>query len=235
MAELSTRLGRIDFTDTTPRLENTFNLQHVEASSSFSNPRGERRFPISSCNDGPSRFLMVRNVPTSVSSHALKEAFTPTGDIKGILVRFQESDGVIIVAYFDIRQASRAITYVNGKTISELCFGVNTDTNIRLSGQDEQPLVAEPLSPKQLHEVAGQSPFIAETNGAFFVTVENRFLPASNLQQVLTSFGEVMSFEALDSDPNNQVGLIFNFSILIGREGLFSNDVWTPDVPRRVS
>ncbi|PSR72153.1 hypothetical protein PHLCEN_2v11945, partial [Hermanssonia centrifuga] len=234
MAELSTRLGRIDFTDTTPRLEKTFNLQHGEASSSFSNPRGERRFPISSCNDGPSRFLMVRNVPTSVSSHALKEAFTPTGDIKGILVRFQESDGVIIVAYFDIREASRAITYVNGKTISELCFGINTDTNIRLSGQDEQPLVAEPLSPKQLHEVcstrlvsrngaiicahrkeymtdepvsfqvAGQSPFIAETNGAFFVTVENRFLPASNLQQVLTSFGEVMSFEALDSDPNNQ-------------------------------
>ncbi len=89
----------------------------------------------------------------------------------------------------------------------------------------------EPVS----FQVAGQSPFIAETNGAFFVTVENRFLPASNLQQVLTSFGEVMSFEALDSDPNNQVGLIFNCSILIGREGLFSNDVWTPDVPRRVS
>ena len=38
----------------------------------------------------------------------LRDVFASTGDVKGIWVRFQETHGVIIVAYYDNRHAVRA-------------------------------------------------------------------------------------------------------------------------------
>ena len=42
------------------------------------------------------------------------------GDIKGILVRFQAAHGVIILAFFDVRHASRARKQISGQTLAGL-------------------------------------------------------------------------------------------------------------------
>ncbi|TFY61773.1 hypothetical protein EVJ58_g4306 [Rhodofomes roseus] len=52
-----------------------------------------------------SHFLLVRNIPLAAPSAKLKDVFASTGDVKGIWVRFQETDGIVILAYYDIRHA----------------------------------------------------------------------------------------------------------------------------------
>ena len=48
------------------------------------------------------------------------EAFAPTGDVKGIWVPFQESHGVIILAYYDIRHATQARSLIANQAIPGL-------------------------------------------------------------------------------------------------------------------
>lgn len=62
----------------------------------------------------------VGNIPSSAQSGMLRTAFAPTGDIKGILVRFQATHGVIILAFFDIRHAARARKQIVGQTFPGL-------------------------------------------------------------------------------------------------------------------
>lgn len=60
-----------------------------------------------------SRLLLVGNVPKSASSDTLKAAFKPCGAIKGILVRFQSKQGIVVIAFYDSRDANRAKNYVS--------------------------------------------------------------------------------------------------------------------------
>lgn len=63
---------------------------------------------------GCSRLLLVGNVPKSASSDTLKSCFKPCGSIKGILVRFQVDRGIVVIAFYDSRDANRAKNYVPG-------------------------------------------------------------------------------------------------------------------------
>lgn len=52
-------------------------------------------------------------------------------------------------------------------------------------------------------QITGKSSFVDETDGALFVSFEDRRFQPSSLQSVLSSFGDLLSFEA--TDPQDQV------------------------------
>ena len=70
-----------------------------------------------------SRLVLLGNVPKSATSDVLKHSLKQCGSIKGILVRFQPIHGLIVVAFYDSRDAARAKAYipqisVQGATLS---------------------------------------------------------------------------------------------------------------------
>lgn len=70
-----------------------------------------------------SRLVLLANVPKSATSDALKQSLKQCGPIKGILVRFQPIHGLVVIAFYDSRDAARAKAYVpqisvNGATLS---------------------------------------------------------------------------------------------------------------------
>ncbi|KAL6308053.1 RNA recognition motif 2-domain-containing protein [Sparassis latifolia] len=164
-------------------------------------PRDERKLALSpehaldAVNDlrvtetTPSRFLMVKNVPPSTSFATLRMAFSSMGDIKGIFVRFQVSHSVILLAFFDVREATRAKSQISGQT---------------LPGLEDVCLEAGFVTGEQLDILTGRSPFVTEMDAAIYVTVEDCVLDAASLRNVLASFGELLSFEAVGADPHDQ-------------------------------
>lgn len=56
-------------------------------------------------------------------------------------------------------------------------------------------------------QITGKSPFIAETDGALLLSIEGRPLQPADVQNVLLSFGELMSFGDVPSDSHDQVSL----------------------------
>ncbi|KAF9510039.1 hypothetical protein BS47DRAFT_105393 [Hydnum rufescens UP504] len=56
----------------------------------------------------PSRFLFVGGVPNAATTALLKQEFAPCGELKGIYVGFQYEHGVVVLAFFDVRTATRA-------------------------------------------------------------------------------------------------------------------------------
>lgn len=103
-------------------------------------------------------------MPKSASGTKLNDSFAPLGDIKGILVRFQASHGVIIIAFFDIRESIRAQRQIPSQSLpglEEACLDarfVNTEQleavsrcvliQLSLRRIDRDPL----LSPHQLSD-----------------------------------------------------------------------------------
>ncbi|KAI0958378.1 hypothetical protein AcV7_004213 [Taiwanofungus camphoratus] len=139
-------------------------------------------------NTPASRFLLVRNVPPAASSAKLRDAFAPTGDIKGIHVRFQAS-GLVILAYYNVRHAARARRQISGHSFACL---------------DDVRLEAGFITLERLEMITGKSPFIAETDGALLLSIEGRPLQPADVQNVLLSFGELMSFGDVPSDSHDQ-------------------------------
>ncbi|KZT08496.1 uncharacterized protein LAESUDRAFT_757732 [Laetiporus sulphureus 93-53] len=135
-----------------------------------------------------SRFLLVRDVPLNASSADLREAFAPTGDVKGIWVPFLESHGVIILAYYDIRHATRARSLI---------------ANQAIPGLEDAHLAAKYVSAEQIERVIGKSAFVDETDGTLYVSVADRRFQSAALQKVLASLGELMSYKAVDSQEQN--------------------------------
>ncbi|KZT65945.1 hypothetical protein DAEQUDRAFT_490578 [Daedalea quercina L-15889] len=135
-----------------------------------------------------SHFLLIRSVPPSAPATKLRDVFSLTGDVKGIWVRFQETHGIIVVAYYDIRHAVRARRQIVSQA---------------LPGLEEVRLEAVFITPERLEMITGKSSFVDETDGSLFVTFEDRRFQPSSLQNVLSSFGELLSFEA--TEPHEQV------------------------------
>lgn len=59
-----------------------------------------------------SRLLLLGNVPKSATSDLLKQSLKQCGPIKGILIRFQLIHGLVVIAFYDSRDAARAKAYV---------------------------------------------------------------------------------------------------------------------------
>ncbi|KAH9832301.1 RNA recognition motif 2-domain-containing protein [Rhodofomes roseus] len=135
-----------------------------------------------------SHFLLVRNIPLAAPSAKLKDVFASTGDVKGIWVRFQETDGIVILAYYDIRHAVRARRQISSQA---------------MHGLEGVRLEAIFIAPEELEKMTGKSAFVDETDGTLYVSFEDRRFQPSSLQNVLSSFGELLLFEA--TEPQAQV------------------------------
>ncbi|KAH9847633.1 RNA recognition motif 2-domain-containing protein [Lenzites betulinus] len=164
--------------DNTPRDERTF-LLDVPTNLEF----GE------TSTETATRLLMVRRVPANAPSSALRQAFAGLGDVKGILARFQVTQGLVILAFYDTRHAARALRQIASHSFPML---------------DNANLDAAFVSPAQVENMMAQEDFISELDGSFFVTVEGRAVEAKDVQKMLASFGELASFSASGSDPSDQ-------------------------------
>ena len=148
----------------------------------------------------------VRNVPSTTPVSTLRLAFG-TRDVKGILVRYRESHGIVFLAYYDVRSAASARRTLQGKTLVDL-LGLTGDE----SSLDSQrtPLIVQAVTAQAMEKMIGPSEFVAETDGAFVVSVENRVVQPADMQQLLASFGELMSFSSVATDNQTQVRLVLN-------------------------
>ncbi|KAI0661172.1 RNA recognition motif 2-domain-containing protein [Cubamyces menziesii] len=178
----STLASGLTSTDTTPRDERTFILDG-QADTIPDLEIGEASI------ETPTRLLVVRHIPSAAPSNALLEAFSSSGDVKGILARFQATHGIIILAFYDTRHAARALRQIAGHKFATL---------------DDARLEAAFVSPAGLEKLTGKSDFISELEGSFFVTVEGRAVLSQDVQTMLGSFGELASFSAAASDPCDQ-------------------------------
>ncbi|KAK7005596.1 meiosis protein mei2 [Favolaschia claudopus] len=89
--------------------------------------------------------------------------------IKGVLLRYHESHGIAILAFYDVRQAKSAqvllSTPIDNSALAE-CIG--EDTNGGAGGWLECAFVTA----KDLTDMVGQSSFLAEIQGSFLLTVD---------------------------------------------------------------
>ncbi|KAI1796412.1 RNA recognition motif 2-domain-containing protein [Ganoderma leucocontextum] len=167
----------------TPRDEHACVLDRQDEQPVFDIDIGE-----TSC-DKPTRLILVRNVSPTAPANVLRETFSGMGDIKGILARFQATQGIVLLAFYDTRHAARAFRHITANQVTTL-------------GDDR--LVATFVSPVQVEKLAGKSDFLSEMDGSFFVTVEARSVAPRDVQNLLASFGELASFDGAGTDPHDQ-------------------------------
>ncbi|EED83036.1 predicted protein [Postia placenta Mad-698-R] len=106
------------------------------------------------------------------------------------------SHGVIIIAFFDIRESIRAQRQIPSQSLpglEEACL----DASCHYGGLTEIHFF-----PPTNFQTIGRSSFINETDGALFVSVGDHRFQAPALQNLLSSFGELKSFELVD--PHDQ-------------------------------
>ena len=91
--------------------------------------------------------MQIRNVPPSAPSSKLRDVFASTGDVKGIWVRFQETHGIVILAFYDVRHAIRAKRQISNQV---------------LRGLEDTHLEAMFISPENLETVRGHATIFPE-------------------------------------------------------------------------
>ncbi|OCH88259.1 hypothetical protein OBBRIDRAFT_780412 [Obba rivulosa] len=183
---LSSLVNGVASIDITPRDEKK---SHLDQPSTEKSAPSHIFSDVKSQTESPSRFLLICNVPPSASSAALRTAFDPCGDIKGILPRFQAEHGVVILAFHDLRQAIRARKVICAQTFPCL---------------DGARLDAAFIMPEQLETIIGKSAFVAETDGVLIVSVENGRFDAASLRNIFSSVGDLKSFSSASSDAHDQ-------------------------------
>ncbi|KAK7020908.1 RNA recognition motif 2-domain-containing protein [Favolaschia claudopus] len=159
------------------------------------------------------RFLLLRNISRSVSSKDLQSAilrtlavrnsllhsrntqYTPSlststnelASIKGALLRYQESHGIAILAFYDVRQARLAqvllSTPTDGDALAD-CIGENMKSR-GISGWVDCAFVTAP----DLTETVGPSSFLAELQGSFFLSIELVFEPHTSKEDLEKEIG----------------------------------------------
>ncbi|THH29630.1 hypothetical protein EUX98_g4565 [Antrodiella citrinella] len=189
--------GSVD--SVTPRMEKTFKLDdsHAEDPSQLaSRQMSTRALEILTTFKGlaePSRFVLLRNIPSQTSRELLQDAFYPSQQIKGVLVRYQQHYGVIVLAFFDVEQAEMARGFLDGKLVADVLHMYRNE----LTGQ--QKIEAIFVNQDHVVEVAGVSNFVASTSGMFYVTIEGRSLAPESVRNLLSGYGDLIEFCCLES------------------------------------
>jgi hypothetical protein len=160
--------------------------------------------PFGGLYDITDRFLSkVNNVPRTADADTVKNAFmsllSPSLDIlpskqthpkddpiKGIFVRFQATHGVVILAFFDTRQAAKVVKLMTNAVAARLFIamggtaeeGVETALQCRFLSVDGLCKVISFRFSRVIFlillQLIGKSSFVEETNGQFFISVEER-------------------------------------------------------------
>ncbi|KAJ7251524.1 hypothetical protein B0H12DRAFT_641759 [Mycena haematopus] len=177
------------------------------------------------------RFLLIRNVsrkvtsevlqfailrtlaaPTLIAPHSLgtissapqsTSSLVPTIDsIKGVLLRYHESHGIAILAFYDVRQAKSAQALLSTPATGALADCVAEE--VKFGGQNGW-FDCSFVTSEDLTKMVGKSPFLTETQGSFFLAVEavakssdaenaKRETSIATLINVLKAYGGLRSF-----------------------------------------
>ncbi|KAF8070530.1 hypothetical protein FPV67DRAFT_1025632 [Lyophyllum atratum] len=89
--------------------------------------------------------------------------------IKGVFLRRQQSDGMAMLAFFDVRHAEVAKQIISAPTTGPLSHCVGDD--IREDGTRAW-ITCQFITAEELVKVIGNSPFLASTDGSFYLAVE---------------------------------------------------------------
>ncbi|KAG5648520.1 hypothetical protein DXG03_003131 [Asterophora parasitica] len=108
------------------------------------------------------------SVPTSNNMH---NGQLSDDSIKGVFLRCQQSDGLAMLAFHDVRHAEIAKKIISSPTDGPLSHCVGDER-----GEDGQRLwmTCRFITAEQLVEAIGDSPFLASTDGSFYLAVEGR-------------------------------------------------------------
>lgn len=190
------------------------------------------------------RFLLIRNVSRTVTSDGLQFAIlrhlaspglpssassqTPAPNnhlpvidtIKGVLLRYHESHGIAILAFYDVRQAKSAQALLSTPTNGTLAECVGEEAQGQRGWLDCAFVAARDLA-----EMVGKSTFLQETNGAFLfaVTVEvnanpsdspvlensKRKITTMTLINLLKAYGGLRSFGPAPDNQQTSSRMIF--------------------------
>ncbi|KAJ7703102.1 hypothetical protein B0H17DRAFT_1127438 [Mycena rosella] len=155
------------------------------------------------------------------SASATSNPHSPVIDtIKGVLLRYHESHGIAILAFYDIRQAKSAQTLLSTPTTGTLADCVGEEC--KAAGQRGW-LDCGFVTAGDLAEMVGKSPFLMETHGSFLFAVEvnadpsdtpgsdnpKREIKISTLLSVLKAYGDLRSFGLAQGNQQTSSRKIF--------------------------
>ena len=72
----------------------------------------------------------------------------------------------------------------------------------------QRPLSARGIARDALERVLGQSAYVAEMDGALVVRVKNRVVQPADVQKLLASFGDLMTFVVVGSGSVTEMGQV---------------------------
>ncbi|KAG6832636.1 hypothetical protein H0H92_014472 [Tricholoma furcatifolium] len=136
-----------------------------------------------------SRFLLLGNVSKPVPHDMLRDSIvnaltspgvaasenklTPLADdsIKGVFLRCQRTDGIAMLAFFDIRHAEIAKDIISAPTMGPLSLCVGDELT---SEGLKSWITCQFISAEELAKVIGSSPFLTSTDASFYLSAEGK-------------------------------------------------------------
>ena len=199
----------------------------------------------SSPEPSTSRLVLLGNVPKSATSDVLKQSLKQCGSIKGTLVRFQPVHGLVVIAFYDSRDAARANAYISqisiqGATLTarllspvilrKVCFpGSPQFLRVQACGS---PVVLLP----RFQLIPGPNAFLDECEALVSISIEDGSLSENQLRDLLVPFGHLQSFY-----PSNAVRFSLEICLFVPDRliachfSAISQIIPTLDVPRHSS
>ncbi|KAK0485878.1 RNA recognition motif 2-domain-containing protein [Armillaria novae-zelandiae] len=131
-------------------------------------------------------------------SSTFKNVTVSDSPIKGVFVRYVQSKGIVVLAFFDVRyaQAAHSLLAARPADLLDVC---TDDTGFR----------CRYLTPNQTVQLTGDSKFLKAASAAFYISVQGvheqdessrkRAVNVDTLLQLLESFGTIRSVNLVDS------------------------------------
>ncbi|PBK74462.1 hypothetical protein ARMSODRAFT_591204 [Armillaria solidipes] len=131
-------------------------------------------------------------------SSTFKNVSITDSPIKGVFVRYVQSKGIVVLAFFDVRYAQAAHTLLATRTtdLLDVCA-------------DDSWFRCRYLTPNQTVQLTGDSKFLKAASAAFYISVQGldeqddssrkRPVDVDTLLQLLESFGTIRSVNLVDS------------------------------------
>ncbi|KAG9105316.1 hypothetical protein FRC07_009396 [Ceratobasidium sp. 392] len=148
---------------------------------------GERRpAPTSDVMDSSNisdKFIYVENVPRDAPAEVLKVAFERCGLLKGIFVRLLAERGMVVLAFYDTRQAATALSQMQD----------NPDQYF-----DGASITARTPSYAELTQLLPNSSIVAESDSRVYVTLVGQTTSLGpHMQSLLATFGDIKMFRVV--------------------------------------
>ncbi|KAI0291159.1 hypothetical protein BC826DRAFT_1106124 [Russula brevipes] len=134
----------------------------------------------------PSRFLLISNVPKSVTNEGVKSAFASYGASKGIWTGHLQSLGIVILAFHDLRHAENACRSVRSGKAHMVLGGVQHAIQLHsgfISVAEARDLTGNPSPVTEIEEEA-----------AFLLQIKEHTTQPSTVRSILDRFGTLLAF-----------------------------------------